>query len=96
MAFRRQEILKTVAGQVERLKPGERIKISRHVLSDIGRSDLVPGYTWTPAELIMENVVSSSWTIRFWEDPVTMDVTFERLEKESEEPTYVSPDRRAS
>lgn len=89
-------LLHRIQQQVWNLRPGECLTVDRDVLREIGSAEYIPGYIWTPIDRIMEGVIGAAWTMRFTESMETGDVTFQRLERESQERTYLSPDRRGT
>ncbi len=93
---RSEQTLQHAVELVKRLTPGQCIRFEKQFLSEICSAELIPGYTWSPAERIMERVIGSSWSIRFREHMPTGDTIFEKLQEESDQPTYVSPDRRSA
>lgn len=81
-----------IANIVARIDPGQWIEVGWSVLQDIV---LLPGYDH-PADRIMDNIVGSAYEFRWWEKPMTGDVTFQRLKTSLRDGrrTYVAPDRR--
>lgn len=75
---RTQPELAYVCDQVCQLRePGQRIAVARHVLQEISpifHNDC----RWDPAERVLSNIIGSKYTLSFWVNPETGDVTFER------------------
>lgn len=88
--------LRHVADIVSRLPPGHAVTLNRVDLELLGSEQMLGplGPVWSPVDRIMECVVGSAYNIRPFESPATRDVTFYRLKEESEEPVWISPDRR--
>ncbi len=80
----------SLAKEIQKLKPGQRIEIGQFMLDDI-----VPIPGWTIEDSVMENIVGSSYEFRYW---ITErgGTVFERLSEPLTDGrrTYVSPDRR--
>ena len=90
------KLMRRVAHELSNLPPGMRLRVTRSVLDSIGCAQLqgMFGPTWKPHEWVLENVIGSSYSIDFVEDFRTGDITFRRLERETDRPMYISPDRR--
>lgn len=88
-----------IVNVVARLQPGQRIAYDRYNFGDIEVDSFHKnsGPSWNAADRIMENIIGSAFTHRYFVD-WNGTVTFERIEKplppDSELRTYVSPDRR--
>lgn len=93
-----------IVDAINRLKPGESITLSKHLLRDMSDAMSPMAYDvlaflnqpTSPVDQIMEQVVGSSYSIEYHVDLPTGNVTFKRLDYElpDGERTYVSPDRR--
>lgn len=87
-----------LAHWVGNIQPGQSITISSSVLREAAPAAPLVGLggpVWTSAERIMENIVGSAYEFRFSEDPITGNVTFERLAQPLKRGrTYTSPDCR--
>lgn len=92
---RQRSALDCAVKHVRRLRPGERIGISRSLLDDIGRMEH-NGARWNPADRVLENIVGSSYEFRYDINPASLEVMFERLAMPLTNgcKSYVSPDRR--
>lgn len=79
--------------EISRIKPGECLNISTRELHYI---EVPRGFT--PADWILENIVSSAYELVATDDDYNRCIRFRRLESplpvDSELKTYVSPDRR--
>lgn len=89
----------SLAKQISEIEPGQRITVSRYVLEDVAPPCQLTGLggpTWTPPERVLENIVGSAYEFRFWIQPESGNVVFERLHAALRDGsrTYVSPDRR--
>jgi hypothetical protein len=91
-------MIRHLANEISKLKPGFRMTIDRHILHDIHPVPMVGigGPEWNAVDQIMESIVGSAYEFRYWTDPQTGNVTFERLREplKDGERTYVSPDKR--
>ncbi len=88
---------------VSELKPGESIVVSRHVMRELqNTSELANALSsflmlaTDPIDMVMEQIVGSSYSIESWIDQRTGNVHFKRIDYELPDGyrTYVSPDRR--
>ena len=89
-------LMRRVAHELNNLPHGMRLRVTSSVLDRIGCAQLqgMFGPTWKPHEWVLENVIGSAYSIDFVEDHKTGDITFSRLEHETNRPIYISPDRR--
>ena len=80
-----------IAAQISRLKPGDALTISRHILDCCSS---MPGFSIV--DCIMESIVGSAYSFVPIVDYRTRSVTFQRLAQPLADGlrTYVSPDRR--
>ncbi|XAI96540.1 hypothetical protein [Microcystis phage Mae-JY35] len=76
--------------QVASMKPGERLDVSMHDLSDILSFEHNDA-TFTPADRILGNIVGSAYTHSFRVNPERRTVTFMRHEDTGER-RYKDPD----
>jgi hypothetical protein len=88
-----------IAKRIGSIQPGKRINIDGHLLGKIAPGAHLVGIggpEWTPAERVMEHIVGSAYEFRFWTEPESGNVVFERLREPLKDGsrTYVSPDRR--
>jgi len=83
-----------IVKMVSRLKPGQSIDCDLHCIYSVRKPCAIFGPVWNPVDRVMDRVVGSSWNIVPTENSMRHTVTFHRLEKESDEPTWISPDRR--
>jgi len=91
-----RNLMRDIAQQINAMPKGMCLEVSNFTLGKIGSAQLVGffGPTWKAEEWIMENVIGSSWNIEMTKNPMSGNVTFSRLEKESTTRLYTSPDRR--
>lgn len=77
----------------DRLKPGQQIQVDRRELQNSIFHDL-SGFTI--ADRALEDIVGSSYEYGYYEDPVSGNFVFYRLNEPltDDTRTYVSPDRR--
>lgn len=81
-----------LCARVDRLQPGEYLKIERHMMKEIPRY-YHNGVEFTPADRVLENIIGSAYTHSYTVDERTGDVVFRR-HRETGERHYTSPDRR--
>lgn len=74
---------------VDSLAEGEAICFSRHQLQDVETGPA----GFAPEDRIMENIVGSSWSLKYVVDQYTGDVTYYRMPNDGRR-YYTSPDRR--
>lgn len=93
--------LRHICGRIAALEPGYALGVSRMVLRDIASQHPLcvighNGVLWSAPEVIMENIVGSAYSLTYWEDPMSGQVTFQKRKQRLKEPGYTSPDRRQS
>lgn len=88
-----------LARKIGSIKPGQWFTIDKDRLQLLAPPMHLTGPLgplWESAELVMENIIGSATTFRYWENPEGTQVTFEHLKQPLTDGrrTYVSPDRR--
>lgn len=79
---------------VERIQPGQCLRIHMHELCDIPMWHY-HGAEFNPADQILEGIVGAAYEYCYRFDSFRNEYVFERLAIPSNDPVYVSPDRRA-
>ena len=87
-----------LAHKIAVIEPGQLFTVECHTLESIAPAMPLTGPDgpmWSPPERIMENIVGSAYTFRFWEDREKGTITFEHLKQPLRDGlrSYVSPDR---
>lgn len=78
--------------KVAHMKPGECLTVDRFTLREIP-SFWHKGAEFTPKDRVLGNIIGSSYTHSYWENPVNGDVTFYRHEN-TDKRYYEDPDQR--
>lgn len=84
-----------LAHEVSRIKPGQCLQVDSTILGLYVAGMDYNGARFTPADMILENVVGSSYEFWYTEDIINRRIIFHRAQISSEEPIYYrSPDRK--
>lgn len=81
-----------VCAKVDRMKPGERLTVDRHMLADIPTFFHNDAH-FTAADRVLGNIIGAAYTHSYSINPMNGDVTFARHEDTGQR-RYADPDRR--